>query len=395
MDLLFEQFAFKLRSIDFKHRRFLYDVIDWSRNPVVIKGARSVGKSSLALQYVKQKYKNYNQVLYVSADHIYFSQNSLEGFAEKFAEKGGKHLFIDEIHKYDGWHREIERVLKKFDKLHIVLIGSAVEDYGKSDYINENAAVYELPGLSLREFILFSTGLYFEPLDLDSIIESHTKISSNITAVIDPTAFIDAYLRYGYYPYFMKDRSNYPDFVIQNLNLFLESDLTNSKGVDFKNLNKIKQLLLYLANHRQAKLNISDISTHVNATRSTVLQYFYYLSQGRMLNLYKKANQDSGIMTKPDSIFLNNTNLLSVFSEIQNSDCFLQKTFFQNQLSYKYLVNYSKDSDFMVSGMLFDIVHNKGINKTILDNDKKKYVVDAIEIGVSNQIPLWLFGFMY
>ena len=51
------------------------------------------------LQHIKQN-MNPKNTLYVSADNMYFADNSLIDLTDKFSKQGGKHLFIDEIHKY-------------------------------------------------------------------------------------------------------------------------------------------------------------------------------------------------------------------------------------------------------------------------------------------------------
>ncbi|MEA2041393.1 MAG: AAA family ATPase [Bacteroidota bacterium] len=394
MELLFEQFVYKLRSIDYRHKRFLYDVIDWNRNPVVIKGAHFVGKSNLALQFVKQNYKINTQVLYVAADHIYFSQNSLGGFAENFAKQGGKHLFIDDIHKYDGWHEEIEQVLRNYGNLKLVLIGSSVEDYEKNSYIKEKSAIYELPILSLREYIHFSSGVDIPKVSFGDILKNHVEISLEITQKVDPTAYMDSYMRYGGYPSFTKDSSGLLTQLAEKFNRFIESDLTQVGGVDFQNLKKIKQLILFLATDHSDKLNITDLSKLVNATRGTVLQYLELLRKGRIISLYKERGKESGVMTKADSVFINNTNLLYTFSA-QFKKCLIQKTFFQHQLSVSQEVYYSQQADFEVSGILFDILCKESFYQKKFNEQSKIYAVDSIEIGVENSIPLWLFGFMY
>ncbi len=41
------------------------------------------------------------ETLYVVAEDLYFSSHTLIDLADDFARKGGKYLFVDEIHKYD------------------------------------------------------------------------------------------------------------------------------------------------------------------------------------------------------------------------------------------------------------------------------------------------------
>jgi uncharacterized protein len=392
MDFLFEQFAFKLRSIAVEQKRFLYETIDWSRNPVIIKGTRGIGKTQLALQFVKLNFKIDHQVLFVSANHIYFSQNSIEMLANNFVKKGGKLLLIDDIHKYKNWQEEIERVLKKFNTLKLILIGHALDDYQSSEYIRQKAAIYDLPGLSLREYIAFSNGKSFEPLDLEDILTRHAELASEITNELDPTAYLNPYLKYGYYPFFMENRSNYVELIQQSVTAFLESDLTFLKSVDFKNLSKIKQLLGFIAVRSSMRPNITELSELIGATRGTLLQYLDYLKTAGILHLIKKDNQEESVMTKPDRISIANPNLAAL---LQADERLLRKTFLMNQLSVGHGINFSEQADFEITGTKFESISklNASINK--IDSNATIHAVDTLEIGVNNQIPLWIFGFMY
>lgn len=395
MDFLFEQFAFKLRNIGTEPKRFLYETIDWNHNPVIIKGPRGTGKTSLILQYVKETFKIDQQVLYVNAGHIYFSQNTLFNLAEKFVKKGGKLLIIDDVHKYSGWQNETEKVLNKFDKLQLVLAGHALDDYNEKSLNAPNAGIYNLPGLSLREFMAFSGEKPTQPVSLQDILKKHNQLASEITAYCDPKAYLPAYLRYGYYPFFLKDRSNFFEILSGKIIEFLESDLTAVKKVDFKNLSKIRQLLWYFAEKRDRRLNITELSEGIGATRGTLLQYLDYLHTGGLLNMLKKRGREDSVMAKPDEVLLDNPNIAAVLQTHGQSSRILEKTLLINQLSVETKVYFSDDADCESSGTKFDIITENDIYQTKFDNITRIYAVNSLEIGINNQIPLWLFGFMY
>jgi predicted AAA+ superfamily ATPase len=396
MESLYEQFAFKLRNVAYKHKRYLYERIDWNRKLVIIKGTRRVGKTTLALQYVKENYKIGNAVLYVSSDNFYFSEFSLSYLIENFVTNGGKHIFIDEIHKYPEWISEIEKVLKKFDELKIVLIGTAVAEYSENEFIFKQAAVYELAGLSFREYILFSQNIYCEVYSLKDIIENHSEICSNITREFDPLALFPAYLKYGYYPLFLEQRNKYHDILSETVSLVLESDLTYAKNIDFGNIHKIKKLLYNIALNPGEKPNIKKMSEAIGATRGTVLQYLDYLKKANILNLVKDLQADDSFMTKPEEIFLNNPNLFFAFGLGNKNERFLNKTFFQNQLSFENDIRFSQNADFIINNDLSFIIDKIEYTEQInFNSDMIFFPTDNIEIGVKSSIPLWIFGFMY
>lgn len=396
MESLYEQFAFKLRNVDYKHKRYLYEEIDWNRKLVIIKGTRRVGKTTLALQYVKENYKIDGKVLYVSSDNFYFSDKSLSYLIENFVSQGGKHIFIDEVHKYPEWINEIEKVLNKFDELKIVLIGTAITEYSDSELVFKQAVVYDLSGLSFREYLLFSDNISFGKYSLDEIIKNHSAICSEITKEIDALSIFSTYLKYGYYPLFIEHRSKYFEILSETVSMVLESDLTYARNIDFGSIHKIKKLLYYIALNPGEKPNIKKMSETIGATRGTVLQYLDYLKKANILNLIKEAQTEDSYMTKPEEIFLNNSNLYFAFGLGFKNSKFLNKTFFQNQLSFNNEISFSQSADFVIDKGLHFILDKKLYSEQIdFNSDKIFFPTENIEIGVKNSIPLWIFGFMY
>ena len=84
---------------------------NWNAQWVAIKGPRGVGKTTLMLQYMKQYYEIYSrEVLYCMLDSVYFSNHTLLELVDVFVKNGGKHLFLDEVHKYPTWSKAIKEV---------------------------------------------------------------------------------------------------------------------------------------------------------------------------------------------------------------------------------------------------------------------------------------------
>ena len=86
-----------------------HHTINWDVRVLGILGQKGVGKSTLILQHIKQQ-GNKEDSLYIVADDIYFSAHTLLETAKKFFAHGGKYLYIDEIHKYENWSREIKNI---------------------------------------------------------------------------------------------------------------------------------------------------------------------------------------------------------------------------------------------------------------------------------------------
>ena len=67
--------------------------------------------------------------LYVTCDHLYFSNHRLFDLAINFSKQGGKYLFIDEIHKYKDWSKELKLIYDLRPNLNVVFTGSSVLDF--------------------------------------------------------------------------------------------------------------------------------------------------------------------------------------------------------------------------------------------------------------------------
>ncbi len=93
-----------MQTVQLDFVRSIMDDIDWGERLLMIKGQKGVGKTTLMTQRIMQVFgpTNTSDVLYASLDNIYFSTHRLLDFIELFHAQGGKYLFLDEVHKYNG-----------------------------------------------------------------------------------------------------------------------------------------------------------------------------------------------------------------------------------------------------------------------------------------------------
>jgi len=395
MDELYELCSYKLRSITCKYKRYLYDTINWDCKLVIIKGTRKTGKSTLLLQYVKENYKFDNSALYINLSDFYFIGVDLEDVVSKFVSQGGKHLFIDDVHSYPNWAEVFDEVLTKYETLKITAAGSPVEEYNRN-FTTVVANLYELSGLSLREFILFSTDTLLPVLSINDIVSSHATISSEITQIIDPAIYMQAYLKYGYYPFFMKNRIDYNNMLKDAVSLILNEDSGQIKKVESKTVPILKAIINYFSSHNPSDaINISEISEKTGCTRKSLLSYIDSIQSSGLLSIIKNKSTSSN-MTKPERVFLGNPNLHSLFKLSPSENCFLEKTYLKNQIDVNNEIGVYKNSDFIINNKIkitvTDRFHN---NNTLLPISNSYYAVAGLEIGFKNNIPLWMFGLTY
>ena len=172
METLFESFHIVLELTPMDYIRSFHDKINWNNRLIGLLGQKGVGKSTLLLQHIR-KFDNIEETLYVQADDFYFSGHRLFGLAYDFFKRGGRRLYIDEIHKYKGWSTEIKMIYDKLPLMSVVYSGSsllALRKGGMAD-LSRRAIEYTMPGLSFREYLNISNGWSLKTATLEDILK--------------------------------------------------------------------------------------------------------------------------------------------------------------------------------------------------------------------------------
>jgi hypothetical protein len=373
-------------------RRELLNEIDWNQRIIGIKGFRGVGKTAFLIDVVKEKFLNDKTCLYVNLNNFYFTKRKIISFADEFYKTGGKTLILDQIHKYPDWASELKSCYDNFPQLQIIFSASPVLRVieGNSE-LQEIAKIYHLEGLSFREYLNHQSNLNFRRYTLQEILTDHVKIAQKITKEIKPLAFLNDYLKDGFYPYFLDNKGFYNETLLKHINLALEIDVTYLNQIDLQYLPKLRKLLQIIASQTPFSPNVSKLSADVQTSRATIMNYLRYLKNARIINLlFSNGNEDE--IKKPDLVFLHNTNLMYAIDPANISNNTLRQTFFYNQLGYQHQVKSSGKADFKVDDQFHFSVGNK---YTVPIDDESFAAADMIELGSGRTIPLWLFGFLY
>jgi len=375
----------------------LTDEIDWEARMIGISGARGAGKTTLLLQYMKIRLPVNAEALYASLDDIYFAENPLIFLAEEFYKKGGEYLFLDEVHKYPDWSRELKNIYDNLPGLKIVFTSSSALDIYKGAFdLSRRALVYNLPGLSFREFIELKYRISLQSYSLKQILSESKKIGSEILDKIKPLKFFEDYLKFGYYPFFIESEKNYYDKLTNILNLVLESDLPTIFKIDYYSVMKIKKMLSVLSRIVPYKPNIEKLALQADTTRDTLLKFLFYLEKAGIVKWLSKDTFGINYLNKPDKLYLNNTNLMYALTNEKPDTGNLRETFFLNQLLVKHSVSYPGKGDFLVDGKyLFEVGGSSKNTKQIAGLENAFIAADDIEFPDGRKIPLWLFGFLY
>ncbi len=377
--------------------RFLSNEIRWEERMIGISGARGSGKTTLILQKMKSGLPAGKLSLYASLDDIYFAENSLLLLAEEFSKKGGNYLFLDEVHKYPNWSRELKNIYDNIPELSVVFTSSSALDIYKGAFdLSRRAMIYSLPGLSFREFIELKYEIRLPAFSLDQVLFDAPAIIPDILTMIRPLKFFGEYRRLGYYPFFIESEENYHLKLINTLNLVLESDLTTIFNVDYYSVMKMKKMLAVLSRIVPYKPNIDKLSKQIGTTRDTLLRYLFYLEKAELVKWLTKDTIGINYLNKPDKLFLNNTNLSYSLNDENPDKGNLRETFFLNQLMVKYKITYPDKGDFLIDGKyLIEVGGMSKKSKQIAGLENAFLALDDIEYADRNRIPLWLFGFIY
>jgi len=382
-----------LNIINTQYKRYFFDLIDFDNKIIGVIGARGVGKTTFLVQYLKNF--RFDETLYFSADSILASGTSLYEIAEKFSKYGGRILVIDEIHKYKNFEIELKEIYDFLD-IQVLFSGSSAIslEHSKAD-LSRRAVLYKVKGLSFREFLELKLNTSFNKYSLEEILNNHIDIAREVTSKVKIFKYFKEYLEYGYYPYYFSTPKSYKLLVENSINTAIENDLLYIFHIDIDNIEKLKQLVKYLCLSKPYELNISNLSKRIGIGRDTLYRYIYYLNLADVFKRVDVLNKKDTAFLKPSKLYLQNPNLYYTFC-LNNEIGTIREIFFLNQLEVNYEINYSKIGDFLVNEKyIFEI---GGKNKTkyqIKDISNSYLVLDDIEIGFKNKIPLYLFGFLY
>ncbi len=392
MESLYRTHAYLVEHMNAPIRRDLMDEINWDDRLIGIKGTRGVGKTTFLLQYAKEKFGTDRSCLYLNMNNFYFSGHGLVKFADEFIKQGGKVLLIDQVFKYDDWSKELKKCYDLFPNLKIVFTGSSVMRLkSENPELNQIVKSYNLRGFSFREFLNHKTGMKFKEYSLEEIIQSHRKIAKGITAKVKPLAYLQDYLHHGFYPFFLEKR-NFSENLLKTMNMMIEVDILLIKQIELKYLSKIKKLLYALAVDGPAAPNVSQLAKTIETSRATVMNYIKYLADARLINLVYPLGES--FPKKPSKVMMHNSNLMYCIYPMKANNQDIIETFFVNCMWKDHLVNYgNKQVSYMIDEkMPFTICFNEQVIK---NNPDITYGVYQLEVGHDNQIPLWLFGFLY
>lgn len=389
MERLYENMRRLLANTSSEFFRYMYPRINWDNKMLGLVGPRGVGKTTLFLQHIRES-GALEKSLFVSADNLYFSNHSLFDTAESFFKNGGEFFYIDEVHKYEGWSRELKAMYDSFPGLHIYFTGSSILDIEKGEAdLSRRAPKYLMQGLSFREFLVLRHHIDVKVFSLDEILSNKATLPS----VKHPLPYFKEYLANGYYPF-----GTDPEFEIelgQVITRTLESDIPQFANMNAATGRKLKRLMALISVMAPFKPNMSSLASKIESSRNNVEDYLLYMEKAGMIAQLRHKATGINILGKTEKVYLDNTNILMNLGDEASNTGTIRETFFLNQMRVNHAVTASLLADFEIDGITFE-VGGKSKGRDQLKDATQGYVAkDDIEFGFGNTIPLWAFGLNY
>ncbi len=390
MEQLQATFRKLLRETSTSFHRYMYDRINWDARMIGLMGPRGIGKTTLVLQHIKEQLPE-KESLYVQAEDFYFASHRLTELADAFAKMGGKYLFIDEIHKYKDWARELKLIYDYHAELHVVFTGSSVLDIAKGAFdLSRRALMYEMQGLSYREYLELFHGIRFPVCTLQQLLGQEVELPEGFL----PLKHFGDYLQRGYYPFADDDINQY---VQQVVNATLETDIPQYADLSVSTARKLKRLLAIIAQSAPFKPNMSQIGGQLEVSRNSIADLCAYLEKAGLISQLRTSTQGIQGLGKVDKIYLDNPTLIYTLGSGNVEIGTVRETFFFNQTrSLTMPVTVSPVSDFLIDGRYtFEVGGKKKKQRQLQDVEDGYVVKDDIETGYGNIIPLWMLGMLY
>lgn len=389
MEKLQATFDRLLRETTSTFRRYMYGRIDWDARMVGLLGPRGVGKTTMVLQHIRDE-MNRADTLYVNAEDLYFSTHTILDLADAFSRIGGKYLFIDEIHKYQGWSRELKLIYDYHPSLHVFFTGSSILNLldGTSD-LSRRVLTYSMQGLSYREYLCLFHGMDLPVCALGDILSHNVALPPGFL----PLEFFRDYLSRGYYPF--RDK-HFESYMAQIVNATIDVDIPQYADLSIAATRKLKRLLAIISKSAPFKPNFTQIGGQLEVSRNSVADLCAWIEKAGLISQLRGSTGGIQGLGKVDKIYLDNPNLIYVLSDDAVEIGTVRETFFFNQMRQGHKVASSPVSDFVVDGKYTFEVGGKGKGRKQIAGLDDAYVVrDDIETGYGNVVPLWQFGMTY
>lgn len=396
MERLFEISGRIINNVPTKHFRYLYDLIDWSDNLIMLKGSRGVGKTTMMLQRCAS---SDGKGVYVSLDQLWFNEHTIIDFADYHYKHGGKELYLDEVHRYprDNWEQEIKNIHDSYPDYKVVFTGSSLLQLnsGIAD-LSRRVVEYELSGLSFREFLSFKGILTADSLTLEQILGNHTVIATEISSKVVVIKEFEEYIKKGYYPFFLSTSEfSYNQRIERIIQTIIDVDIPAVYCIEYETQLKLKRLLVKLSEQVPFVPNITKLSKDLSVTRNQLIKLLSLLNEAEIIRILENPSKQPKSAAKPTKILFDNPSIInSICNDVKIGT--VRESFAASMLSHVGKLYGAEKGDLNLERRyIFEIGGKSKGYSQIAEIPNSFILADDITSGFGNKIPLWLLGFIY
>jgi len=403
-NILNELFAIQNKLADFVPTEFKrYLVIDWKKRLIILTGARGTGKTTLVLQHYLEDYKSTAECLYFSVDNPLVAKKGIYEIGKEYFTLYGNTVIIDEVHKQQNWAIDIKALYDSFPDKKIIILGSSkLNIINQKGDLSRRALIYNLKGLSFREFIELKYGKKVKAYSLEEILTDHIKISSEIMRSIpEIKKYFFEYKQYGFYPFFNQySEAEYQRVLHSVIDKIIYEDIPSLKNVKGSSSLVFKKLIAYLAMSKIPTVVVSNMCNELDTTKETLYEYLDLLSRADVINIVRRKKATVRSLQYSKILLLNPNLYYTISNELwkHNADLGnIRESFFISQLDGMFFASDVVDYTIQLKGKEIEVeIGGKNKTRNQIKDLKNGYVFkDDIQTGYENIIPLFLVGFLY
>lgn len=381
----------QLEMVQTSFERYMSRRLPWDARMVGLMGPRGIGKSTLVLQHIKKSSEEQRKKsLYISADHSYFTTNSLIDTADQFVREGGEWLYIDEVHNYPNWSKELKQIYDTHPALHVFFTGSSVLDImeGEAD-LSRRVLLYNMQGMSFREYLQLFHNIITPVKSLEEVLAGNVSIDG----VLHPIPLFQHYLREGYYPFSME--GHFQQRLQQVVRLTMEVDIPQYANMSPATGRKLRRMLSIIAQSVPYKPEATGLANEIKVSRNDIPTYLLYMEKAGIIGQLRDETGGMRGLGKTEKVYLDNSNLIYALSGENANIGNVRETFFYNQTRLELDVTSSKVSDFTIGRYTFEVGGANKSHRQVRDVKNAFIVRDDTEYANGDILPLWAFGLLY